>query len=272
LGELNGRQEASWRKTVELFGQDDQAPRQVALFPEDRLPANNDDGQIPNVGIRLSPMRLERPRQWGACWLGYELWQQLGLETFWREKLPVGRQGARWDQILQTLVLYRLLDPGSEWRLHRHWFEHSAMADLLGGDFSLAEIHHLYECHDKLLLHKSALFDHLTERWRTLFDAKFEVLLYDLTSTYFESDPPENPEDIRRFGYSRDKRSDCVQVVIALIVTPEGFPIAYEVLVGNTTDKTTLADFLKKIETQYGKADRIWVIDRKSTRLNSSHH
>jgi transposase len=261
LGELNGSQEASWRRTVELFGQDPSAPQQASLFPETHLPETHDSA-IPNIGIRISQMRLEHPRQWGACWLGCELWQQLGLDTFWLDKLPPGRQGARWDQILQTLVLYRLIDPGSEWRLHRHWFDRSALADLLGADFSLAEIHRLYECHDKILEHKTALFDHLTERWRTLFDAKFEVLLYDLTSTYFESNPPEDPADMRRFGYSRDKRSDCVQVVIALIVTPEGFPIAYEVLPGNTTDKTTLAGFLKKIEVQYGKADRIWIMDR----------
>ena len=261
LGELNGHQQASWRKTVELFDHDEESPRQVSLFPEEFLPGSN-DSPIPNVGIRLSEMRLERPRQWGACWLGCELWKQLGLDDFWSEKLPPGRQGAHWDLILQTLVLYRLIDPGSEWRLHRHWFHHSALADLLDSDFSLAEIHRLYQCHDLILEHKTALFDHLTERWRTLFDAKFEVLLYDLTSTYFESNPPDDPEDIRRFGYSRDKRSDCVQVVIALIVTPDGFPIAYEVLSGNTTDKTTLADFLAKIETQYGKADRIWIMDR----------
>ena len=261
LGELNGTQEASWRRTVELFGQDENEPQQACLFPETHLPKTQ-DSDLPHIGVRLSEMRLERPRQWGACWLGCDLWEQLGLGEFWRKKLSHGRQGARWDDILQTLVLYRLIDPGSEWRLHRHWFDQSALGDLLGSDFALAEIHRLYQCHDKILPHKTALFDHLTERWRTLFEAKFEVLLYDLTSTYFESDPPENPEDIRRFGYSRDKRSDCVQVVIALIVTPEGFPIAYEVLPGNTTDNTTLAGFLKKIETQYGKADRIWVMDR----------
>ena len=261
LGELNGHQQASWRKTVELFAQDETTPRQVSLFPEEHLPSTA-DSSIPNIGIRLAHMRLERPRQWGACWLACELWKQLGLDTFWLEKLPPGRQGARWDQILQTLVLYRLIDPGSEWRLHRQWFDRSAIADLLGADFSLVEIHRLYQCHDQLLVHKTALFDHLTDRWRTLFDAKFEVLLYDLTSTYFESNPPENPDDIRRFGYSRDKRSDCVQVVIALIVTPDGFPIAYEVLSGNTTDNTTLGGFLEKIQTQYGKADRIWIMDR----------
>ena len=232
LGELNGNQEASWRRTVELFGQDSSMPQQASLFPESHLP-EADDSTVPNIGVRISQLRLEHPRQWGACWLGCELWRQLGLDTFWLDKLPAGRQGARWDQILQTLVLYRLIDPGSEWRLHRHWFDHSALADLLGSDFSLAEIHRLYQCHDKILKHKAALFDHLTERWRILFDAKFEVLLYDLTSTYFESNPPEDPTDMRSFGYSRDKRSDCVQVVIALIVTPDGFPIAYEVLPGN---------------------------------------
>jgi len=262
LGELNGRQESSWRKTVELFGQDDEAPQQVALFPEEYAPDTLGTDELPIVRIRLSQMSLRRPRQWGACWLGCELWRQLGLDAFWEEHLPAAREGTRWDQVLQTLVLYRLIDPGAEWRLHRHWFDHTAIADLLGGDFSLAEIHRLYECHDKILKHKRALFEHLTGRWRDLFDAQYEVLLYDLTSTYFESDPPENPADMRRFGYSRDKRSDCVQVLIALIVTPEGFPLAYEVLPGNTTDKTTLKDFLGKIEDQYGKAQRIWVMDR----------
>ena len=138
---------------------------------------------------------------------------------------------------------YRLIDPGSEWRLHRHWFEQSAMGDLLGGDFSLVEKNALYRCLDKLLEHKAALFLHLRQRWQDLFAARFDVLLYDLTSTYFESDPPEDDADKRRHGYSRDKRGDCVQVVIALVVTPEGFPLAYEVLPGNTADNTTLADF-----------------------------
>ena len=263
LGELNGRQETSWQKTIDLFAREgDATPQQVSLFPEEHLPLDVGHREIPAVGIRLSEMRLVRPRQWGACWLGCQLWEQLGLEDFWAQRLPVGRQGARWDDILKTIAIYRLVSPCSEWRLHRHWFDHSAMADLLGGDFSLAEIHRLYECHDRLLKHKTALFDHRTGRWKTLFDAKFEVLLYDLTSTYFESDPPFPEGDKRKFGYSRYKRSDCVQVVIALIVTPEGFPIACEVLAGNTADKTTLRDFLKKIQTQYGKADRIWIMDR----------
>ena len=176
-----------------------------------------------------------------------ELWDQLELGEFWEQRLPASRKGTEWLHVLQTLVCYRLIDPGSEWRLHRYWFDHSAMADLLGEDFKIAQKDTLYRCHDRLLEHKEDLFKHLKGRWETLFDARCEVLLYDLTSTYFESDPPF--EDKRQFGYSRDKRSDCVQVVIALVVTPEGFPLGYEVMAGNTADNTTLRGFLEKIET-----------------------
>ena len=176
--------------------------------------------------------------------------------------MPASRKGTRWDHVLQTLVSYRLIDPGSEWRLHREWFDKSAMADLLGADYRLAADDTLYRCLDQLIVHKAALFSHLQERWKDLFAARFDVLLYDLTSTYFESDPPFAEGDKRRFGYSRDKRFDCVQVVIALVVTPEGFPLGYEVLPGNTLDKQTLSSALASIEKQYGKARRVWVMDR----------
>jgi len=259
LGEINDNQQEAWRKTIEIFEGGQARPRTVALFPEDRI-GPVADADI--VRIRLRQLSLHRPRQWGACWLAGQLWEQLGLDRFWAERLPPSRKGTRWDWVLQILVTYRLLDPGSEWRLYRHWFEHSALADLLGSDLELADIHKLYECHERLLAHKRELFTHLTGQWKDLFNARFEVLLYDLTSTYFESDPPFAEGDKRRYGYSRDKRPDCVQVIIALIVTPEGFPLAYEVLAGNTSDKTTLADFLKKIEDQYGQAERIWVMDR----------
>ena len=257
LGEINDSQAQAWRKTIEVFEDGSPSAKTMALFPEDRT-CGIDDKQV--VQIRLKDVELRRPRQWGACWLAYRLYEQLGLVEFWTEKLPPSRKGTRWDLIAQALCCYRLIEPGSEWRLHRHWYETSAMADLLGAGFELAEIHKLYECLDRLLEHKRAFFDHLTKRWKDLFNAKFDVLLYDLTSTYFESDPPF--EDKRKHGYSRDKRSDCVQVVIALIVTPEGFPLAYEVMAGNTADNTTLRGFLKKIEEQYGKAERIWVMDR----------
>ena len=259
LGEINDSQQEVWRKSIEVFEDGRSAPRTVALFAEDQR-APVDDEQV--IQVRLKDLTVRNARQWGACWLACELYEQLKLDQFWAERLPPSRKGTRWDLILETLCVYRLMDPGSEWRLHRHWFDRSAMADLLGSDFRLAESHRLYDCHDLLLKHKEALFTHLSERWKDLFNAKFDVLLYDLTSTYFESDPPFGEDDKRKFGYSRDKRSDCVQVVIALIVTPEGFPLAYEVLAGNTSDKTTLRAFLQKIEAQYGKAQRIWIMDR----------
>jgi transposase len=259
LGEINSSQQAAWRKTIEVFETGSTQARTVALFPEERSPAL-DDGQV--VRIRLDQLELRRPRQWGACWLANVLYQKLGLDHFWSEHLPASRKGTRWDHVLQTLVSYRLIDPGSEWRLHRDWFERSAMADLLGGDYRLAADDTLYRCLDQLIDHKSALFSHLQERWKDLFAARFDVLLYDLTSTYFESDPPLAEGDKRRFGYSRDKRFDCVQVVIALVVTPEGFPLGYEVLPGNTLDKKTLGSALASIERHYGKARRVWVMDR----------
>jgi transposase len=260
LGEINSSQERAWRKSVEVFDERSAQSRPLALFPEDRIDAGVVDESV--VRLCLSQLRLCRPRVWGSCWLALKLWKQLALDRFWRERLPRSRKGTRWDQVLFVLVAYRLLSPGSEWRLHRHWFEHSALRDLLGADEGLADIHTLYACHDRVLEHKRALFDHLVGRWRDLFNVEFDVLLYDLTSTYFEANPPFDDEDKRRYGYSRDKRPDCVQVVIALVVTPEGLPLAYEVLPGNTADKTTLRDFLDRIERQYGKARRVWVMDR----------
>lgn len=260
LGEINSSQELVWRKSIEVFQDGQVHPTTMALFPEDRCEALVGNESI--VRVRLSQLRLVRPRQWGACWLVLQLWKELELDRFWSERLAQSRKGTRWEQVLLVLVAYRLIAPGSEWYLHREWFSKCALSDLLGADFSLADSHKLYACHDLLLKHKQALFDHLINRWRDLFNASFEVLLYDLTSTYFESDPPQNHNDKRRFGYSRDKRSDCVQVVIALVVTPQGFPLAYEVLAGNTADNTTLRAFLQKIEAQYGKAQRIWLMDR----------
>src|SRR3974377_1320394 len=259
LGEINTTQQEAWRKTIEIFEEGKTRSRTLALYPEERIGPVGDE-EI--VRIRIKELSLHRPRQWGACWLAVQLWGQLGLDRFWAEHLPPSGKGTRWDWVLQILVVYRLLDPGSEWRLYRHWFEHSAMADLLGADEELGEIHKLYECHAHLLKQKRELFSHLTQRWKDLFNAQFDILLYDLTSTYFESDPPFPEGDKRRYGYSRDKRSDCVQVVVALMVTPEGFPLAYEVLAGNTSDRTTLRGFLKRIEELYGQAERIWVMDR----------
>lgn len=260
LGEINATQELAWRRSIEVLEDGAAAPRTLSLFPEDRCEGLLADASI--VGLKLSQVRLRRPRQWGACWLALELWRALELDRFWAARLEPSRKGTRWDLVLFVLVAYRLIAPGSEWRPHREFFERSALADLLGGDASLAESHVLYRCHDLLLAHKQAVFDHLVGRWRDLFNASFDVLLYDLTSTYFEADPPFPEGDKRKHGYSRDHRGDCVQVVIALVVTPEGLPLAYEVLAGNTADSRTLKGFLARIEAQYGKARRIWLMDR----------
>lgn len=257
LGEINDNQRAAWCQTIEAFDDGEQRARQIALFPEDRAaPVLACDV----VHVRLSGLRLRRPRQWGACWLVCHLWDELQLDEFWSVRLLASREGTRWLNVLKTLVSYRLIDPGSEWRLHRQWYSQSAIGDLLGEDFALVSKDNLYRCLDKLLVHKSDLFGFLQQRWRALFQAEFDVLLYDLTSTYFECDPPAAGK--RRFGYSRDKRFDCVQVVIALVVTPDGFPLAYEVMPGNTADKTTLRDFIQRIEAQYGKIGRTWLMDR----------
>ena len=255
LGEINDSQRAAWCRSIAVLDETASA-RQLALFPADRA-APALDCEV--VQIRVTDVQVRDPRQWGACWLALTVWDRLELDRFWGPRLPPSRQGTRWLDVLKVQVCYRLIDPGSDWRLHRHWYAHSALRDLLGTDRVLTS-DTLYRCLDKLVVHKRAFFSFLRTRWTTLFDARFDVLLYDLTSTYFESDPPF--DDKRRFGYSRDKRSDCVQVVIALIVTPDGFPLAYEVMPGNTTDQTTLAGFLEQIEQQYGRSQRVWIMDR----------
>jgi hypothetical protein len=259
LGEINDSQRAAWQKSIAVFDEQDGQARQCALFPEDRPPP---PGATPTVQVRLDGLRLEHPRTWGACWLGDQLWRELHLDTFFSACLGRSREGTDWEKVLRLLTLYRLLSPGSEWRLHRHWFGTTALADLLAVDERVAQDDTLYRCLDLLLAHKEALFGHLRQRWSDLFGARYDVLLYDLTSTYFECDVPENPDDPRRFGYSRDRRSDCVQVIVALVVTPEGLPLAYEMLPGNTADKTTLRDMLRLIRQRYGAAGRIWVMDR----------
>jgi hypothetical protein len=260
LGEINSAQELAWHKSIEVFEDGVEHPRTLRLFPADA--AEELAGEADVVRVRLHELKLCRPRQWGACWLALKLWEELQLDRFWGERLVASRKGTRWERVLFVLVAYRLIAPGSEWRLHREWFGRTALADLLGGDGALADIHTLYACHDRLLEHKAGVFAHLVNRWRDLFNASFDVLLYDLTSTYFESEPPSDEQDKRRYGHSRDRRPDCVQVVIALVVTTEGLPLAYEVLAGNTADKTTLQAFLASIERQYGKARRIWIMDR----------
>jgi transposase len=259
LGEINDSQRAAWERTIAVIDERDGQARQLALFPADREPPA---GEVEALQVRLSQLRLSRPRQWGACWLADRLWRTLNLDTFFGARLAPSREGTAWEKVLRVLVIYRLISPGSEWRLHRQWFETTALCDLLEIDARSAQDDTLYRCHDLLLEHKEALFAHLRERWVDLFGVRYEVLLYDLTSTYFECDQPGDPDDPRRFGYSRDRRSDCVQVIVALVVTVEGLPLAYEMMPGNTADKTTLRAMLALVQKRHGQAERIWVMDR----------
>jgi hypothetical protein len=264
LGELSESQKKGWEKVIEVIDGRSGRPAQMSLFPATGAepgPATGAPGWE-RVEVNLSAVRIERPRQWGGCWLADETWRRLGLDEFFAEKLGGSRKGTEWEKVLRSLVAYRLLAPGSEWRLHRHWFGTTALEDILGVDAGVAQKDTLYRCHDLLLGHKDALFAHLRRRWADLFGAGYEVLLYDLTSTYFECDAPDPAADPRRFGYSRDRRGDCVQVVIALVVTPEGLPLAYEMLPGNTADKATLGAMIDTIHRRHGKAGRIWVMDR----------
>jgi len=257
LGEINDQQQTAWRKTLEVFDENEQRYATVSLFPDDQpIPAD----AVDSVQVRLSGLELRRPRVFGNCWLGCELWRQLGLDEFWQQRLPEAREKVSWEKVLQLLVVNRLLDPGSEFQVHRQWFVDSAMDQLLEEDFAVAGKDRLYRCLDRVLEHKRELFVWLKQKWADLFQADFEVLLYDLTSTYFEGEMEQNPK--ARRGYSRDGRPDCLQLVIALVVTTDGFPLAYEVMNGNTSERTTLRTFLDDIEKTYGKAKRTWVMDR----------
>jgi transposase len=257
LGEINDQQQAAWRKTLPVFDEEQQDYTELSLFPDDReIPAD----AIDSLQVKLSGLQLKRPRVFGSCWLACELWHQLELDEFWDTHLSGSHESVSWEKVLRLLVVNRLLDPGSEFRVHRQWYLTTALDTLLGTDFAVAEKDRLYRCLDRLLEHKRELFQWLRQKWADLFRAEFEVLLYDLTSTYFEGQMEENPK--AQFGHSRDKRTDCLQVVIALVITTDGFPLAYEVLDGNTSDRTTLRGFLDQIEQTYGKAKRMWVMDR----------
>jgi len=257
LGEINSSQENKWRKTLEVFDEDSGKYEQKLLFADHATISESD---LDAIKVKLSQMQLCRPRSFGNCWLVCRLWQELGLDEFWQRRIDESRGDIAWSKVLKLLVTNCLIDPASEFYVHRQWFDKTAMDELLDTDYRIASKDRLYRCLDRILTHKEDLCKHLKSRWEDIFGIEFDVLLYDLTSTYFEGLCKDNPK--AKFGYSRDKRSDCRQVVIALVVTPEGFPIGYEVLGGNTLDKTTLRMFLKKVESMYGKARRVWVMDR----------
>jgi transposase len=256
LGELNGRQEARWRKTIQVFNHEGEE-KQLSLFPSDH-PSPEDDPNV--VKIRLDRVAWERPRECGNVVMGLELWKRLEMDQFWEKALDEEPADIRWSSVAAILAVNRLLAPRSELSIEERWYTQTALDDLLGVPEEKVNTDRLYRALDLMLPHKEALEKHLRMKYGELFGADFELLLYDLTSTYFEGEAKANPQAQR--GYSRDHRPDCKQVIIALVVSEEGFPIAYEVFDGNRPDVTTLEEILEAVETKYGKFRRIWVFDR----------
>lgn len=256
LGELNGSAQARWLKTIEVFNEQGES-RQLKLFPAEVEPPEDD----PNVArVLLNKVRLERSRQFGNCYVGLELWKQLELDRFYEELVDEEPADVAWSRIAALLAINRLCEPSSELSVEERWYPATALDDLLGIAEGKVNDTRLYRCLDHLIPHKTKLERHLRQRYGELFAATFDVLLYDLTSSYVEGEAEKNP--MMRRGYSRDHRGDCKQVVIALIVNEDGFPLSYETFDGNRADVTTLETVIRMVERKYGKARRVWVFDR----------
>ena len=256
LGELNSSAQARWLRTVEVFNQQGET-EQLKLFPSHVEPPA-DDPQVARVLVNR--VRLERTRQFGACFLGWELWRQLALDRFFEEAVDGDPADVPWSRVAALLAIHRLCAPGSELAVEERWYPSTALDDLLEIEEGKINDTRLYRCLDRILPHKTKLERHLKERYGELFGAEFDVLLYDLTSSYVEGAAEKNP--MMRRGYSRDHRPDCEQMVIALIVNSEGFPFSYETFDGNRADVSTMETILRMVERKYGKARRIWVMDR----------
>jgi transposase len=256
LGELNTSAQARWLKTIEVFNEQGEA-QQLKLFPSHAEPPA-DDPQVARV--LLNRVRLERTRQFGACYLGLELWKRLQLDRFFESTVDVQYADVPWSRVAAVLAINRLCAPGSELAIEERWYPSTALDDLLGIEEGKINDTRLYRCLDHILPQKTKLEQHLKQRYGELFGAEFDVLLYDLTSTYVEGAAEKNP--MMRRGYSRDHRPDCEQMVIALIVNSEGFPFSYETFDGNRADVSTMETILRMVERKYGKARRVWVMDR----------
>ncbi len=212
------------------------------------------------VEVNVNAVRIERVRDFGDIWLALELLKRLGLYEFFRQAMPLGREGIPWAKLACILIIARFCHPKSELYIAEHYYGHSSLADLMGVPDNKIYDNRLYRTLDKLLPHKQALEKHLKERLGQLFQINYDLLLYDVTSTYFEGKAEKNPQAKR--GYSRDRRPDCKQVCIALVVTKEGIPLGYEIFDGNRHDSTTVQEIVEKMEKLYGSVDRIWVMDR----------
>src|SRR6266704_228307 len=256
LGELNGSAQARWLKSVEVFNEQGEA-QQLKLFPS-HIEVPDDDPQVARVLVNR--VRLERTRQFGGCFLGLELWKRLGLNRFFELAMDEEAAEVPWSRVAAVLAINRLCAPGSELAIEERWYPTTALDDLLEIEEGKINDTRLYRCLDRMLPHKSKLEQHLKQRYGELFGTEFDVLLYDLTSTYVEGAAEKNPMMSR--GYSRDHRPDCEQMVIALIVNQEGFPFSYETFDGNRADVSTMETILRMVERKYGQARRIWVLDR----------
>src|SRR5215469_5495892 len=256
LGELNSSVHARWLKSIEVFNEQGEA-QQLKLFPS-HVEVPEDDPEVARVLVNR--VRLERTRQFGACFLGWELWKRLGLDEFFEQAVDGEAADVPWSRVTAVLTINRLCAPGSELGIEERWYPGTALDDLLEIEEGKINDTRLYRCLDRILPHKTKLEQHLKQRYGELFGAEFDVLLYDLTSTYVEGAAEKNPMMAR--GYSRDHRPDCEQIVIALIVNREGFPFSYETFNGNRADVSTMETILRMVERKYGKARRIWVLDR----------
>jgi transposase len=256
LGELNDSARTRWLKTTEVFNEHGES-RQLKLFPSAVEPPREETGV---ARVLLEQVRLERTRRFGDCFLGRELWRRLGLDRLFEELLDREAAQVPWSQVAAVLAINRLCAPGSELAIEQRWYPATALDDLLGIEEGKINDTRLYRCLDRLLPHKTKLERHLKQRWGELFAAEFDVLLYDLTSSYVEGASAKNP--MMKRGYSRDHRPDCKQVVLALIVNREGFPLSYETFDGNRADVTTLEAVLRMVERKHGQARRVWVFDR----------
>jgi transposase len=256
LGELNHSAQARWLKAIEVFNEQGEC-RQLKLFPSDAEPPEN-DSEV--VRVRVNEVRFERVRQFGRCFLGLELWKRLGLDALFENLVDQERADVPWSRVAALLAINRLCAPSSELGIEQRWYPTTALDDLLGFPAGVINDTRLYRCLDRLLPHKTKLEKHLKERYGELFAAEFDVLLYDLTSSYVEGQAEKNP--MLQHGYSRDHRPDCKQVVIALIVNAEGFPLSYETFNGDRADVTTLEAVMRMVERKYGRARRVWVFDR----------
>ncbi len=257
LGEISDSQKKSWERSIEIINEDNK-PVRKSLFAYDQ--DNQTHHDVDAIPVKLSKMKLENPRTFGDCWLGCEIWDALGLDKFWSDRIDSPKSPVEYSKVVKLLTVNRLIKPGAEFYVHQHWFSQTAMDVLLDCDFEAAEKNRLYRCLDRILPYKEELCSYLKDAWQMMFNLEYDILLYDVTSTYFEGLCKQNPK--AKFGHSKDRRSDCRQILIALVVTPDGFPINYEILAGNTSEKTTLKPLLDKIEAKYGKAGRVWLMDR----------